>query len=1172
MADDINAGDQIVTHQTIGSGTAHRSGRYFLDYTGSEPLGTLDLGETADSQSIRIYKNGLLEPDYTQVNGQFLNLATPLAAGDVVVVHYQVSDRKYRHDVPIRTDKTYGYSGQLYTFESLRDKLVNPATTLTLGQDVDLDYIFEESTTLRSDVALPAGWFINARVDEQTAQRLYGDLLGVRRETSEEYAKMIGALVTAQYAASTKETIENFGSGLLGSPITQQESRSLGVRPTASGMVFTGQPTNLKDDPFEITLLDDAPMRVLPEQKVLPRFWALNDLVEVIDGENLTSFPYLVHFAEEISDEYRFAKRLDVTEPNEVNGLASYYNAETGLLVDNAQDFIAQEVHPGDTIAFVSNVLETGDVEVVYQYDGQGFAPYTSLEFKPSTDSDVDPVIYPYGQIRVNLTDSTDASEFEIGQAIGVATTNPEYALADESKPYIVTAIDTTGTAPNVTTVITATFPNPTAPTDTILNDLGESIYGAALKPLTTNLALSSFNTYRRVQRVVDNHTIELDYNPEVETLGFGGGVFSQSAFGGGTGAVSISNYRIFSRKTRTLDGNLYLDQALPKEAARVTGEDIDELNKRIVSTLKNHAFVVKYNFQTPRTQQSAEDLANFVDRVKPAETKAFIYSEAFEHRPIVEHLEAQVQDGDVEYAGLDYVNGIAFFVGSAIAHDTPSTLPTAYRTNPGAYALGGRVETVATSPETIGADGAIAGRRYIVAPDIALLKTSLWGQTFSVANGLGDMVVRSESDGSWVMDSGLDLREGGAIDLWGSAAGSAEPRLLEISDTPNPTKTNPTPSKLEFSAGQTLMIECWIEAGTFTSDQNDDRALFRWGPLQIRLVTKDNDGNTGTVGAVGNRVRPEFRVQTDIVANPAAVALSTGDYSSTVGMEQVNTDISESDGTEVPNTGTPLGSDLGFLLPDQFVHLLCVYSDDGADGTLEIYINGILTGANDTAAGGTSLAAALSSDPDYDNTMYIGALDAFDGTGNDGNITSRAKLQQFMLHIDPDLGGLTYAEYGAAQAAKTEIESIGVQADGTVIGPATSPKILYQFFETDRERIRDYSGNGFEAVRKTQNNLTVNTDWSVPGYLGDYGRREGDVYTLGPAASIYKNGIQSTTQIIEDSFVPDEDDEGELVAGGYTQFVIPNTWIGLIGNSWGVLPSAARADADSVSLDESTL
>lgn len=252
----------------------------------------------------------------------------------------------YRYTVPTRVDDSEGYKGTLVSAEALQDSLDQP-TNVSTDDSLIISRSGDE-TVVESDVAYAVGWFKNAKVDEHRLNDVLGLPIGFLDggESSARYRDVLMSLYAAYYRGSQKDTLENFGCIILGSDFARKGGLNRGVEVLDSELRVR-RVEDANGSQADVALHASIPDRIVGPN--VPVFFAASAYCQLVDRD-LTEIPYLAFFAESLSADYRYAKRMDVWVPDEHSSTVSSYDKNTGELVDWSADFIDWEVWPRDLI------------------------------------------------------------------------------------------------------------------------------------------------------------------------------------------------------------------------------------------------------------------------------------------------------------------------------------------------------------------------------------------------------------------------------------------------------------------------------------------------------------------------------------------------------------------------------------------------------------------------------------------------------------------------------------------------------------------------------------------------------------------------------------------------------------------------------------------------------
>lgn len=298
--------------------------------------------------------------NHTLALDQFVQIRPTITGSAVLFTEGAARGLNYRQRVPGREDVDENYLGTIVSAESLQDGIDLP-TQQSTGTALK---IFREGdeTVVETDIAYESGWFKNAQVDEHLVNNALGVPIGFLDggESTPRYRDVTMALYAAYYQGSQVSTLENFGCIILGSAFARKDGSNKGVVSLdGEGRVRRVEDsTGVQDDVALHPLIPDRD----PGLSV-PLFHAMSAYCELTDRD-LSGLPWLAFFAESVSDEYRYAKRIDVRTPREHSGTVDNYNELTETLTDNKSDFIDLEVWPNDLIRLSSTGNNQGGLNI----------------------------------------------------------------------------------------------------------------------------------------------------------------------------------------------------------------------------------------------------------------------------------------------------------------------------------------------------------------------------------------------------------------------------------------------------------------------------------------------------------------------------------------------------------------------------------------------------------------------------------------------------------------------------------------------------------------------------------------------------------------------------------------------------------------------------------------
>ena len=255
-----------------------------------------------------------------------------------------VRGRNFRYLVPGRVHEADGWRGSLAGAEALQDGIDAPDVLLT-GDDLKLVRVGDD-TLIETAERLTEGWFKNALLDEHLLSEALGLPLGLpdRGASTERYRRLLLALYAAFIRGSQAGTLENFACIALGSDYAPRAGQDRGAVRLADQRRV--RRVEADDGTVDEVLLSD----LLADRTTagpIPLFHAVSAYCRVLDREDI---PWLPFFAEALSPDYRYAKRLDVRKPREFESVPTAYDRLNFVLEDLAADFRALEVWKNDLI------------------------------------------------------------------------------------------------------------------------------------------------------------------------------------------------------------------------------------------------------------------------------------------------------------------------------------------------------------------------------------------------------------------------------------------------------------------------------------------------------------------------------------------------------------------------------------------------------------------------------------------------------------------------------------------------------------------------------------------------------------------------------------------------------------------------------------------------------
>jgi len=265
-------------------------------------------------------------------------------AGTLYTVLYTSFGRNYRHLIPYAIEEEWNYKGRLKSAATLQNGIETP--TVVLGEG-DFELVDENGKLyVYTDTRIQDAWWTDVEFDDKALQNIWGDLLGLKGESTPQFARAVGAILAAARSSSSPDSIENFGSMLLGSPTTSQPGYYGGINEYDSTLVML--PAIPGSSPETLALVPGAKMRV-PQQGCVPRNYAVQGLVKYIDlnEETLSWIPVV---AETLSSSFKAAKRLDQTTVSARTSVPYSYEFELETLTDYSIDFVKEGIVAGDVL------------------------------------------------------------------------------------------------------------------------------------------------------------------------------------------------------------------------------------------------------------------------------------------------------------------------------------------------------------------------------------------------------------------------------------------------------------------------------------------------------------------------------------------------------------------------------------------------------------------------------------------------------------------------------------------------------------------------------------------------------------------------------------------------------------------------------------------------------
>lgn len=278
--------------------------------------------------------NGSVVSDPSKIgfspDGQFLNTFQPVTGGSLVRVHGAHYSLRFYHQI----DSDIIRAAYLQNGIDQKSESIPNGWTIQLAWENGFNI---EDGLLESDQAIEDAWFVDAYVDERIAFRNFGALIDFDRETSDEYVRVLRALMSGSYAGSHPAVIEDLVCIILGSEYLTERSKITAVR--RDGTIEAGDQTYTYDTEVGPNVDADREYR---------RYKAVSAFAEVDDDWD--SFDEIALIAPDFSDDYLFAKTFDIHRPTTYDGPSCTYDYLQDKILDFTTDFFEEEIWPGDLI------------------------------------------------------------------------------------------------------------------------------------------------------------------------------------------------------------------------------------------------------------------------------------------------------------------------------------------------------------------------------------------------------------------------------------------------------------------------------------------------------------------------------------------------------------------------------------------------------------------------------------------------------------------------------------------------------------------------------------------------------------------------------------------------------------------------------------------------------
>lgn len=206
-----------------------------------------------------------------------------------------------------------------------------PDVGFSIAPDLDTTSAF----LLMSSAIFEDSWFAGGLVDEQTSWRNFGSILDIRRESSDQYSRVLQALFAAYYRGSQSYTLENFVCLIMGASFLDLQGRLIRTVDTPDRRYAVVED---KEGEKEYDLSKVVPGRLLTT-KEMPRLHALTAYARDLELTE-ENFPWLPVIAEDFSVDFSFAKRLDIKTNAVITGTDPTYDTRTLEFIDETKNFV----------------------------------------------------------------------------------------------------------------------------------------------------------------------------------------------------------------------------------------------------------------------------------------------------------------------------------------------------------------------------------------------------------------------------------------------------------------------------------------------------------------------------------------------------------------------------------------------------------------------------------------------------------------------------------------------------------------------------------------------------------------------------------------------------------------------------------------------------------------
>jgi len=714
--------------------------------------------ETFDDTTwpLTVFRDGFLENDPDQirtVDGQFLQFTDALTPGIRVAADGLRTEFRYAHTIPHREDLDYGYRGDIQEIGTLQDGVMSPSSVKSPDTGFSLTPAASpaETATLKASITWDEAWLTGVKVDEHLLETTWGDPVGIKRPVSStRYRNLLMAVYAAYRGPSFVDSLVNVSSILLGSAFLPTAGVSGGITRSSTGVQVLIEPTDPKESPYTVDLLPGEEHRILPAPREMSRLRAVNSLATVSD-RSLDDIPWLAFMAQDVAEDYSYAKRLDVRSSSSFSSIPAGYDKTTGHLTDYSVNYNDQEVWVGDLIK-LTLVASASPTSIIQTYTSDGTSPQQVQRLVYDSSQ-------PTARLRAHVA-SPAVSTYKPGHYVNLegagspwdTLTGEYYQLTNVSPGYAASTTRLTAewisshAAPTITAVDYTASPYP-------------ELQGYNLSQSTSTPDFQSYTQFTTVQEVLGDHTIRVSFDATSEVTGYGDETYGELGFGGGVLDPVPSAYTIWSRRTRQLDTYLSLDQALDESVALVPGETVQILNEELSALLSTHVFAMELAWDRMTDRETLEDLKVVIDRIRPAETRALVYTEGFPTLSL--EMTGSLIGGspDITETLADSLFLEESWMGTGSTALLTPELNYLYR--PWQHRFGPRLESQLKEPPA----SPVVGGFYAVAPVGQASHLGVWASVYG-SKGLEGQVLRRGSPDEWLVDSGFSPAPGWALDF----------------------------------------------------------------------------------------------------------------------------------------------------------------------------------------------------------------------------------------------------------------------------------------------------------------------------------------------------------------------------------------------------------------------